>query len=441
MLRVSPFCILQPMAIGTYGTCTTFRTFVIYFRYIIIVVIALSLAPGLGAQEPDRGIYNIDSLARKNFVSDSALAREAFVRDSILAREAFIRDSILAREQFVRDSLLRRKRILDSLHIIKPQLERLLLAYYHSVREDIINKCLEIPVIGDSILGDFIVCTLPFGVKDPYCPWKIRLNLSGNPLRITRDERTNRIASIHTSVFKASFTENTERKLLIIHHPAVVQRNSRGNFYKIPVDSVFYDKAGRIGKIKSYVIFHNLTNDNQKGQLLFTNTTQVKQYAYNEDGDLLSMQLVRFCERWRSFDPNKVCSIINYSFSRDKNKVSIARKNDPVNIYSDGVYTFQLTDGNDITSISFMNSSKTEEWERTIEMNKEGNVSCYFDKSKGLIFQSLCMIYHPESGARYPVETITTTFEKDGISYLQKNNTTGKVRSRNRMTLEWSPWR
>ncbi len=407
----------------------TYRTFVNYLRCIIFVLFALLVAPGVGAQEPDSVIQKPDSIARA-----------IFVRDSILAREAFVRDSILAREQFVRDSLALRKRILDSLQVIKPQLERLLQAYYYSVKEEIINRCLEIPVKGDSILGDFTMCTLPFGVKDPYCPWRVRLNLSGIPLKITQDAKTNKIIAIHTSSFKASFTENAEKRLLIIHHPAEIQRNSRGNFYKIPVDSVFYDQIGRIGKIKKYVIFHNLTNDNGKGQLLFTNATLVRQYSYNSVGEILSLQLVRFCERWRSYDANKVCSIINYAFSRDNNTVTITRKNDPVNIYSDGVYTFQLTDNDDITSVSFVNSSKTEEWERTIEM-KEGKVSCYFDKSKGLIIQSLCMIYHSEPGARSLVETITTTFEKDGISYLQKNNTTGKVRTRNRMTLEWSPWK
>jgi hypothetical protein len=87
-----------------------------------------------------------------------------------------------------------------------------------------------------------------------------------------------------------------------------------------------------------------------------------------------------------------------------------------------------------------MNLAKTENWQRTIELNKDGNVSCYIDKSGDLILQSLCMIYH-DPQAKIPLETITTTFEKDGISYYQKNNTTGKSRTRDRMTLEWNPWK
>ena len=378
-----------------------------------------------------------DSMARAKMDS----ARVRYIMDSIFARQQFVRDSVLAREQFVKDSLMRRKRILDSLHILKPQLERLLEAYSNSVREEIILSCREIPIIGDSILGDFAFSTLPFGVKDPYCPWRVRLELSGKPVKLTVDQKSNQITSIHTAQFKASFTGSAEKKLLIIHHPVVIQRNSRGNFYKIPVDSVFYDRSGQIGKIKSYILFYNLTADNQKGQLLFTNTTLVKQYSYNVNLSLQTIQIVRFCERWKSYEANKVCSIINYSISRNGNEIMLMRKNDPVNQYSDGTYTFILKDNDDITSISFINSSNTEGWERSIELNKDGNVSCYIDKSKGLIFQSLCMIYHSERDAKYPVETITTTFEKDGISYLQRNNTTGKTRTRNRMTLEWNAWK
>jgi hypothetical protein len=234
---------------------------------------------------------------------------------------------------------------------------------------------------------------------------------------------------------------NQAENLLVIYHPVSIQKNSRGNFYKIPLDSVFYTRTGRIGKIKSYVIFHNLVNENQKGQLLFTNANLVKLFTYDPAGNPLTLQLVRFCERWKAYEVNKVCSIINYSFSRSGNLITLVRRNDPVNTYSDGTYTFTLTENDDPASIAFVNSANTESWERTIEMNKNGYVSCYIDKSKGLIYQSLCMIYHPEPGAKFPVEVISTSFEKDGISYLQKNITTGKVRTRDRMTLEWSGWK
>jgi len=69
-------------------------------------------------------------------------------------------------------------------------------------------------------------------------------------------------------------------------------------------------------------------------------------------------------------------------------------------------------------------------------------VHCYFDKVNGVLKQSLCMIYHTDDpNAKYPVENITTVFEDDGVSYYQKNNTTGQIRTRDRMTLEWSSWK
>ena len=102
----------------------------------------------------------------------------------------------------------------------------------------------------------------------------------------------------------------------------------------------------------------------------------------------------------------------------------------------------QFDKNENLKSVSFQNLSNTENWQRTIELNKEGHVSCYIDKIQGVIRQSLCMMYHMnDPGAEYPVETITTVFEEDGISYFQKNNTTGLSRTRDRMTLEWSAWR
>jgi hypothetical protein len=94
-----------------------------------------------------------------------------------------------------------------------------------------------------------------------------------------------------------------------------------------------------------------------------------------------------------------------------------------------------------LKSISFQNVAKTENWTREIELNKDGFVNCYMDKANNVIVQSLCWIYHQEANAKYPVEEIVTTFEKDGISYIQRNGTTGKVRTRDRMTLEWTPWK
>jgi hypothetical protein len=238
---------------------------------------------------------------------------------------------------------------------------------------------------------------------------------------------------------KASFIRSNS-KLLVIQRPAIIQNNSRGKFYKNPIDTVFFDNKGQITRIKSYVLFYALVNGNQRGNLVFTNRIEVRQYEYNIVNELTKCQVVRFCERWKAWEPNKVCSIINYTLSRQGEIYSLNRRNDPANGYSDGTYLLIYDDMQNLKSVSFMNLAKTENWQRTIELNKDGNVSCYIDKSGDLILQSLCMIYH-DPGAKVPLETITTTFEKDGISYYQKNNTTGKSRTRDRMTLEWSPWK
>src|SRR5512145_1990652 len=95
-----------------------------------LFIIACNIVTGLYAQETDT-IRNLHLFKPDRFdtivkLENIDTVRVQFIRDSILAREIFIRDSLLAREQFVRDSLLRRKKILDSLNILKPQLERLL---------------------------------------------------------------------------------------------------------------------------------------------------------------------------------------------------------------------------------------------------------------------------------------------------------------------------
>ena len=345
-----------------------------------------------------------------------------------------------AGNMFVKDSLIRRQRIVDSLQFLQKELQYLLEAYSKSIREDIIIRCEPVPIIGDSVLGAFTYHTLPFGVRDPYCPWKTNLYLTGRPIRILVDEKSRKIQSIHTSQFKTSFSY-APGGIVVIHQPAVVQKNSFGHFYKNPVDSVFFDRNKRIFQIKSYVLFYAVNTGNQRGNLLFTNRTLVKQYDYDTNNEIKQYRMIRYCERWKVYESNKVCSIMKYDFSRQGTTWLLKRKNDPANNYSDGTYTFKFDNKENLSGISFTSLNNTGNWERTIEINKEGYVNCYFDKSDNRIIQSLCMIYHDEPLAKFPVETITTTFEKDGISYLQVNNSTGKSRTRDRMTLEWSHWK
>ena len=390
-----------------------------------------------------------DSVAGKNIyrpykseiviVRDTIPIQDSAAIDSILQREQFIRDSLLAREIFVRDSIIRRQRILDSVTFLKNELSFLLPAYFRVVRDEIILNCKPIALVGDSALDNFEFITMPFGVREPYSPWKTRIAFLGKPFRYDCDESGKEIVSVHTSQMKASFIRGD--KLLVIHRPAILQNNSRGQFYKNPVDSVFFDNRGQIIKIKSYVLFHALVNGSQKGKLVFANRTEFRLYEYNALNEPAKYQVVRFCERWKAWEPNKVCSILNFTITRQGDTYTLNRRNDPANGYSDGTYTLAYDNMQNLKSVSFVNLAKTENWQRTIELNKDGNVSCYMDKSGDLILQSLCMIYNKDPQAKNSVETITTTFEKDGISYYQKNNTTGKSRTRDRMTLEWGQWK
>ncbi len=357
-------------------------------------------------------------------------------------RAQFIRDSVLAREQYVRDSIQRKHRMRDSVTFLRNELQVLLEAYFRAIKDDIILKALKIELVGDTALGDFVYTTLPFGVRDPYVPWRMRNLLTGKQVQFTVNEKTGKISAVRTPQIRASFEYGGAGNLIVIQQPPVVQNNNYGSFYKTPVDSVFLDRNKRIAKIKRYVQFYSLVNKNQRGDPLFLNRTQVRQFEYGQGGVIVKYQEVRFCERYRAYEANKVCSILNFAFSKEGNTYRLTRRNDPINNYSDGTYTFEFDNNENLSAISFKNTANTESWARTIEMNPEGNVSCYFDKANNLITQSICFVYHDKDPrAKYTVETITTTFEKDGISYLQRNNTTGQSRTRDRMTLEWSPWR
>lgn len=378
-------------------------------------------------------------------VSDSTIIDEARmqqIRDSLLAREQFVRDSLLAREKFIKDSIMRRQRMYDSVVFLQRQLPELLNAYFRTIEDDIIIKNYNIPITGDSALGYYSYLILPFSVSEPFIPWKPSYSLTGRNIRFTTDQQKQKIIAVRTPVVRCSFEYGRQKDVLIIHEQAVVQNNWAGRFYKTPIDSVFFDRSRRIVKIKRYVMFYSLVNSNQQGDPLFLNLEQVKQYEYGSGDRIMQYQVVQFCDRWKAYEANKVCSILTYTFTHDDGKYQLVRRNEPSNKYSDGTYDFEYDSQDNLMSISFKNVAGTENWERLVQMNDDGYVNCYMDKINGMIHQSLCMIYHPvKPGLQQKVETITTVFENDGISYYQKNNTTGQVRTRNKMTLEWSPWR
>lgn len=400
---------------------------------LIVNVLALSAQQTeSAAKHIYRPNHALDTI--KTIVPDSSVQIPA--ADS-LARAA---DS-LARAMFVRDSIERRQRMLDSVVFLKSQLQRMMEAYFSAIKEEIIPEFFPIPIIGDSTLGNFSYTLLPFGVRDPYTPWRGHVVLSGKAVRYTVDQKQKRIVGIKAPQVSGTFSWIKNGRALVIEEAAVIQKNLYGNFFKKPVDTVFFDAENRIIAVKKYVVFHALGNGNTCGALLFTNRTQLKNYEYGTGGKLTQYKLMRYCDRWKVYEANKLCSTITYSLTHSEGTCQVSRKNEPSNVYSDGTFTFVFDKPGNLKCISFQNTAKTENWTRDIELNKDGFVNCYMDKANNVIVQSLCWIYHKEANAKYPVEEILTTFEKDGISYIQKNNTTGKVRTRDRMTLEWSPWR
>ncbi len=378
-------------------------------------------------------------------VPDSTIIDEARmqqIRDSLLAREQFVRDSLLAREKFIKDSIMRRQRMHDSVVFLQQQLPELLNAYFRTMEDDIIIKNYNITITGDSALDNYSYLILPFSISEPYIPWKPSYSLTGRNIRFTTDQQKQKIIAVRMPYVRCSFEYGRQKDILVIHEQAFVQNNWAGNFYKTPVDSVFFDRYRRIVKIKRYVMYYSLVNNNQQGDPLFLNLEQVKQYEYGPGNLIMQYQVIQFCDRWRVYEANKVCSILTYTFSHDDGKYQLVRRNEPANKYSDGTYFFEYDNQDNLKSISFKNVAGTENWERLVQMNNDGYVHCYLDKINNMIHQSICMIYHPvKPGQQQKVETITTVFENDGISYYQKNNTTGQIRTRDRMTLEWSPWR
>lgn len=359
--------------------------------------------------------------------------------DSVAFRNAQAQ-GIIAREQYVKDSIRQRQSRLDSLRFLQKELPVLFNAYFRTMQDGIILQADRIEIIGDSVLSDYVYTELPFNTLDPYRPWQTRFVLADKSIKIRIDKQLSQIEAISAPFVKASF--QLKNNVLVITERSRVQSHYSEKFYVEPVDSVFFDTYKRVVGIKKYARMFTVVNSNQRGQPLFVNFLQELKYVYEQHGQILQYQIVKYCERWKTYDPRKVCSTITFSFTKTGNNYTLSRRNLPANSYADGTYSYTFDENNNLKSISFQNIANTENWQRDIELNKEGNVSCYFDKVKGVIRQSLCMIYHlNDPGAKNTVETITTTFEDNGISYYQKNNTTEQSRTRNRMTLEWGPWK
>jgi hypothetical protein len=384
-----------------------------------------------------------DSLQlRQQHIRDSVAVRQQFLRDSIEARLKFIQDSIIAREIFVRDSILRRQRILDSLRFLQTGLPRLIDASLRTLKEDMIIRQDKVKIVGDSVLSDYTYMILPFDLTRPFTPWKGILNLSDKPIKINVDEKKNKITSIQAPSLACSFSYGTTSKILVINEPGVIMNRREGKLYKVPFDTVFFDPQGRIIKIKRYIHFHRVENNYQKGAPVFIHLAQVKQFEYNAYNQMTRYQAVNFCDSWSEQEEKKVCYIITYSFDIRGNTYIITRQNNPSNDFSDGTYTCEFDDNFNLKSLAFKNASGSENWKTFVELNEAGNVSRYLYQVKDVVRQSMDIIYHPDDpDPKHKTELITNIFEDDGICYYQKNNNTGKSRTRDKMTGEWGPWR
>ena len=432
--------------------------FIINFLFLFVIV--TSSIPDLTAQNdtnssPGRNLYRPpdervnDTLKQEEKTNtlvqvnqDSIDTRMQFVRDSIESRMQFIRDSIAAREAFIRDSIARRERKIDSLNFLLAALPDLLEASVKTASDEIIIGTIKPQITEELTLTNYVYITLPFDFTRPYTPWKSALNLSNKPISIVVDAEKKKITSIQSSSFHYTYDYNSRSRTLRIDEPGTIISRPTGKFYKVPVDTVFYDAGGRISKIKKYYEYYQVKNSYQKGSFLFTQLVQVLQYGYNTGGVLTEYQLINFCERSNAQEPKKVCNMITYQVSRQGNIYYVTRKNEPANPYSDGEFTYEFQGNSILKSVAFTNSKKTENWKTYIEVNPEGYVSNYIYENQGAIKNSLLINYYlNDPNAKHKVETISCSFEDDGVSYYQKNNMTGKSRIRDKLTMEWSTWR
>jgi len=384
-----------------------------------------------------------DSLPEPQMIDqDSLQARLKFIEDSIQLRMQFIQDSILAREAFVRDSIARRQRILDSLNLILDQIPKLLDATQKAFSDEIIFRTSKIRIVGDSMLSNYESTMLTFDLASPFTPWKSTINLSTHPPVFSYENGTGRISSIEAPGLSCRYAYGRNDNILVLRTKSSVLSKRTGKLYKEPIDSVFFNRQGRVVKVKKYIQFYEVVKNYQRGRKMFLHLAFVKQFEYDPMGKMTRYEVTKFCDRWQPQAPKKVCNIITYTITPGRNIYKIARKNNPPNEFSDGVFTYEFSSGNTLSSMAFLNFKQTEDWKTIIEVNEGGNVSRYLYMNKGAVNNTLLVNYYlDDPRAKHKVETITCSFDDDGISYYQQNNTTGKSRVRDKMTLEWSEWR
>ncbi len=359
--------------------------------------------------------------------------------DSI-AREQYIRDSVMAREKFVRDSIIHRQHVRDSLVFLKNHLPSLISAALFTKDDDIIVSVNAVEVIGDSALTDFTYRVLPNRFVDPYKPWYGVVNLTSHPVKFEVDTIKKCITSLTINGDNNMFSYTGNNKIVVIKKSGRFTSKYGKKYYRAPIDSVIFDSKGKLSQIKRYYIVYEATDNFKLGKKLFDFRWQVKQFKII-DNELSSFKVVKYADRWNSYEPEKIASVSDYVFSKEGYSYKLERKNDPVNNFSDGTYQYEFDDIGNLKTVTFRNTSNTENWKTFIELNEQGFVSRYVYKDKGVVNRTLLVNYFlDDPDAKYKVETVTCTFEDDGISYYQHNNTTGKSRQRDKFTGVWGPW-
>lgn len=397
--------------------------------------------------EPDTIPANIenDTLLITNsdttLILDSAyIKRQEFIRDSILAREKFIQDSIIAREKFVRDSLYQRKLILDSVTFLRDELPRLIEASLKSIKEEIIISTDPVTIIGDSMLSSMTYRILSQKIEEPYAPWRSTLELSGESIKLRIDTVNDKILSFRLPEIYGSVYYGRNEGVIKIKGRSTIIKKKTGNYFKFPIDSVFFDSDGRINKIKKYIHYYEATKDYKKGASFAVDISQIKEFDYFSDGVLSKYKVITYCDRWGGKNENQLCHQVTYTVTRDGRKFNIERKNEPENVYTDGMFTYEFDENFDMKSMEFKGKDKNLNKKCFVELNDKRHVSRYLYEKDGKIRKTILMNYNDDPNAKHKVEVILCLFEDDKICYYQKNMTINKQRKRNRLTLKWEPW-
>jgi len=365
----------------------------------------------------------------------------AFLSDSARIKQQFIRDSLIARELFVKDSLFRRKQILDSVIFLREELPKLIAASIKSINENIIIFTGQVDIIGDSTLSDFTYSVLSQKIDKPYAPWRSTIKLSGNSLKIRVDTINKKLNSVRLPGINYSFSYNANEKIVRMNGRKSIVKKQTGNYYKYPIDSVFFDQAGRVKKIKKYVHYFEATKNYKKGASFSVDIEQIKEFEYFPDGVLSSCRIINYCDGSGGTNTKDVCHTVKYSITRHGLNFTVMRRSEPKNDFSDGTFFYEFDNNFDMKRMEFTNVNKSLSRNCIIELNKDKNVSRYLYEKNGRINKTLLISYNDDPNAKHKFETTLCYFEEDGISYYQKNTTTGKSRSRNKLTMKWNPWK